>query len=139
MASFAAPPDSVGRAWFPSPTGAALRSLALPGWGQFYNRSALKGVIVSGAEEWLLYGIHREHQLFKRQSELGVTELAEQHRNQRNRLTWYFTATLILAVMDAYVDAHLYGFDISEELSRKPAPGGINLAGVRIKLGVIGR
>jgi hypothetical protein len=131
--------DSLKREWLPSPTGAALRSLALPGWGQLYNRSPVKSVIVSGVEEWLLYDIYQEHKLYRWHSDLGDRERAEMHRNQRNRQTWYFTATLLLAVMDAYVDAHLYAFDVSDNLGYTPRHKGISVAGVQLKFGAIAR
>ena len=37
-----------------NPTGAMLRSLAVPGWGQFYNGKWFKGILVAGAETGLV-------------------------------------------------------------------------------------
>jgi hypothetical protein len=41
-------PESAARdtVWLPSPRGALLRSLALPGWGQIYNHQPLKAPVI---------------------------------------------------------------------------------------------
>lgn len=103
--------------WRPSPTGAALRSLFIPGWGQMYARQPLKAVIYAGLEQGFIYGIYRQDKLYRYYSARGDESTANVYRNDRNRLGWYLTATLIVSVMDAYVDAHLYGFDVSDELA----------------------
>ncbi len=103
--------------WRPSPTGAALRSLVFPGWGQMYARQPLKAVIYSGIEQGFIYGIYRQDKLYRFYSARGEEATANVYRNDRNRLGWYLTATLIVSVMDAYVEAHLYGFDVSDELA----------------------
>ncbi|NQT34976.1 hypothetical protein HQ587_07295 [bacterium] len=103
--------------WRPSPTGAALRSLAFPGWGQMYAGSPLKAVIYASLEQGFIYGIYRQDKLYRFYSARGEDSIADVYLNDRNRLGWYLTATLILSVMDAYVEAHLYGFDVSDDLA----------------------
>lgn len=139
--------------WRPSPTGAALRSLAFPGWGQMYAGSPLKAVIYSGIEQGFIYGVYWQHKLYqhyysiyqyhdsihqyydslpdshpdslenKRLADFNKEladyneRLANPYKNDRNRMAWYLTAAIILSVMDAYVEAHLYGFDVSDDLS----------------------
>jgi len=130
----AAPYDK--QEWRPSPSGAAFRSFALPGWGQAYNRKPLKAVIFGGIEEGLLYGIYRQHQLFRDERRAGNEPQALAYREDRNRLTWMLAGALILSMTDAYVDAHLFGFDVSEKLTvfdRNPGEG------VRVRLGLIWR
>lgn len=39
----------------PDPTGALLRSVVFPGWGQFYNRSYVKAGVVAVGEGLLIY------------------------------------------------------------------------------------
>ena len=166
--------DEDGNAsWRPSPAGAALRSLALPGWGQMYARNPLKAVIYAGLEQGFIYGVYRQHKLFqhydltyqnynskyqnynsKYQNYFSIYEyyeeigndslanyneglanlnkglanlnkgfadnnerIANSYKNDRNRMMWYLTAALILSMMDAYVEAHLYGFDVSDDLA----------------------
>ena len=119
-------------AWRPSPTGAALRSLAFPGWGQYYARRPLKAVIYSGIEQGLIYGIYRQHKVYKYYQSIDDDELADNIRNDRNRLGWYLTAAIILSVMDAYVDAHLYSFDVSDDLAQKKGNTGFLGSGIAL-------
>jgi hypothetical protein len=103
--------------WRPSPTGAVIRSMLLPGWGQAYNRNPLKAVIIGGLEEGLIYGVYRQNQLFVDFRRSGEEQIAVSYREDRNRLTWLLAGTLILSMLDAYVDAHLYDFDVSDNLT----------------------
>ena len=123
--------------WRPSPTGAALRSLVIPGWGQLYNRTPIKAVIVGGVEEGFLYAIYQNHRLFRYYSGNEDPVKGEFYRDQRNRLTWYLTESVILSVMQAYVDAHLYGFDVSDQLSLGKTSRGLTIAGIMIIPGVM--
>ncbi|MBM3329673.1 MAG: hypothetical protein FJY67_09430 [Calditrichaeota bacterium] len=111
-AIFAAPTQPAPEPFRPSPTGAALRSLALPGWGQSYNRQPLKAVIYGGAEAAFIYGIYRQDQLRAANARMGRSDIAAIYREDRNRLGWYLAGMIILAMVDAFVDAHLYGFDV---------------------------
>ena len=80
--------------------GAMLRSLALPGWGQFYNRRPIKGSIIAAAQ------VSSTAAFFVRRSQLNQrrSTAASQERN----IFLYTTIGLILFSMgDAYVDAHL--------------------------------
>lgn len=43
----------------PNPTGALLRSLAFPGWGQLYNRKYVKAAAVAAGESFFLYFLLR--------------------------------------------------------------------------------
>ena len=80
--------------------GAMLRSLALPGWGQFYNRRPIKGSMIAAAQVGSTVAFFvRRNQLNNRPSVDAFPE--------RN-LFLYTTIGLILFSMgDAYVDAHL--------------------------------
>lgn len=77
-----------------SPTGAMLRSLALPGWGQFYNGRPVKGGVIATA-----------------QSGSAVAFFVDRSRNgdasNRNPFLISTFAILFYSVVDAYVDAHL--------------------------------
>ncbi len=97
-----------------SPTGAMLRSLALPGWGQFYNGKWFKGVLAMGVETGLvLNAIYLDAQLDNSTDPFNQ----EFYRNNRNLSFWWLGATILLSMLDAYVDAHLYHFDESSDLS----------------------
>jgi len=118
--------------WKPSPAGAAIRSLLFPGWGQIYARQPLKAVIYGGIQQGFMYGVYHEHKLHQYYKSIGDASRADFYENNRNRMGWYLTAALILSVMDAYVDAHLYNFDVSKNLSSAPGRGGFLGSGVNL-------
>ncbi len=101
-----------------SPTGALLRSALLPGWGQFYNREPLKGVILGTVELGLLAWLVREHIVAEdaRQDYLVSGDPADEsryetHRQRRIDLIWYTSAAWLYGMFDAYVDAYLFSFE----------------------------
>jgi len=88
-----------------SPTVAAWRSALLPGWGQFYNGSPIKGVVLGlitlGATSYTIY---------------RYLDMRGEGTYSYQKTT-NFLAALILnvavwgyTVADAFVDAYLYGF-----------------------------
>ena len=132
--SVAAESSNAGSDWRPSPGGAALRSLVFPGWGQMYARQPLKAVIYSGIQQGFMYGVYRQHKLYQYHESHGEEGLANFYRNDRNRMGWYLTAAIILSVMDAYVDAHLYKFDVSDDLAHSQGKGGFLGSGILLNL-----
>jgi len=110
--------------------------MLLPGWGQAYNKRPLKAVIIGGLEEGLLYGVYRQNQLFRDERRRGNEPVAKAYREDRNRMTWMLAGVLIFSMTDAYVDAHLYNFDVSDKLS---SASGYKLGGVVVNLGWIWR
>lgn len=88
-----------------SPTKAMVRSLALPGWGQFYNGKKFKGTLVAVAEVGSAVAFFvRRDQLSKEVSVAG----------QPPKRNFYLLSTIgvvFYSVVDAFVDAHLDGFD----------------------------
>ncbi|MDP8237964.1 MAG: DUF5683 domain-containing protein [Candidatus Hatepunaea meridiana] len=118
--------------WRPSPTGAALRSLVLPGWGQIYVKQPLKAVIYAGIQQGFMYGIYRQHNLYKYHSARDEDGIADFYHNDRNRMGWYLTAAILMSVMDAYVEAHLYKFDVSDKLTIMDEGNGFLDSGIQI-------
>lgn len=98
---------------FRSPSGALLRSLAVPGWGQLYNKKYLKAVIVAGGQGVLLGTAIVEWKRAtdaKNDTSLPAFERLEDYRlhtNNRNMLLWLYAAAAVVSMLDAYVDAHL--------------------------------
>lgn len=96
-----------------SPTGALLRSLAVPGWGQMYNKKYFKAIIVAGGQGVLLGSAIAEWKRAsdaKNDASLPPFERLEDYRlhtNNRNMLLWLFAAATVVSILDAYVDAHL--------------------------------
>lgn len=99
-----------------STTGAVLRSLAVPGWGQLYNRSYVKAAAFAALEGTLIINASREHDLMMRYKTGGAFLDEKYFRNRRNRLLWWLAGSALLAMGDAYVDAQLYGLDVSPHL-----------------------
>jgi hypothetical protein len=96
-----------------NPTGAMLRSLILPGWGQFYNGQYLKGVLAVGAETGFIAAA-----VYWNQRQVGETNSEAQllYKDYRNQMVWWLAGTILLSMLDAYVDASLSDFDESPEL-----------------------
>ena len=113
-----------------SPLGAMVRSAIIPGWGQFYNESYWKIPLVLGLTGFLSYGIISEHNNFieyrdlydasitvnNPSGNLQLKQFREFYRNNRDTYGWWFLVTYLLQIADAFVDAHLYDFDISDEM-----------------------
>lgn len=100
-----------------SSTGAVLRSLAVPGWGQLYNEAYFKALFFAASEGILIGRISKQHDLMMR-FKTGGNSLKEQiFRERRNKLLWWLAGFVLLSCGDAYVDAHMYGLDISPDLS----------------------
>jgi len=98
-----------------SPLGAVWRSALVPGWGQWYTGHRWKAALVAGAEVFFIGAAVYEHEQVSR----SVTESeADRHRDRRGTFVLWFMGTLVYSMLDAYVDAHLYGLDEGLEIVR---------------------
>ena len=91
-----------------------LRSAIIPGWGQWYNGKKLKAVLVLGAELALAGNAIYFNQMAVRTNDDYEKEY---YRENRRLYLWWLAAAHLLNVMDAVVDAHLWGFDTGPDLS----------------------
>ena len=98
-----------------NPTGALLRSAALPGWGQFYNDKPIKGLLFGSVELGLLSWLIVEHLASEDARHSGDEHAYEAHSQRRLDLIWYTSAAWLFGMLDAYVDAYLYSFDSENE------------------------
>ncbi len=127
----------------PPPGRVALQSLALPGWGQASNGAWIKAVGFFGAYSGLLaWGISINQD---KQDAVGLLNAAPEEeiafrtaevtrlRDDRNAKYWLGGLTLLLSMVDAYVDAHLHHFDrrIDAEVGYLPTTEG-PLLGIRL-------
>lgn len=160
--------DSVYR-YFPdhSPTKATWMSAALPGLGQYYNGKYWKIPIIYAGFSTFTFLIAQnkyEYNRFREAYAISV-ELPEGQESDNALVEKYDTKQLldqrefyqsnlelsyiltgvfyILQIVDAAVDAHLYDYDIDEDLSIHiqpqyvPTPSGLKIApgiGLRFKL-----
>ncbi|MFH2054649.1 MAG: DUF5683 domain-containing protein [bacterium] len=105
-----------------SPMGALMRSVAFPGWGQFYNHKYVKSAVVFGAESFFIYKAVHWWRKTENQYDLVQSLAADQkagpfstytsYRNRRNDYLWLVSLSVFISMFDAYVDAHLSGFDV---------------------------
>lgn len=112
-----------------SPTKAVLFSLVIPGAGQFYNESYWKIPIIGGLIGYFGYEYFRQNNLYKDyrdryaesqspenpSGDVSLKVLREFYRDQRDDFVWYFTIVYVLNLVDAYIDAHLFDFDVKDE------------------------
>jgi hypothetical protein len=116
-----------------SPWGAVLRSAVLPGFGQYYNESYWKIPVVWGVlgyftSIWInqnnFYHDYRKRYAFSitENNVNGDSQLKSNrdfYRNQRDEFAVYIGLSYFLNLVDAYVDAHLFDFDVSVDTYTK--------------------
>lgn len=106
--------------------GAVLRSAVLPGFGQFYNQSYWKIPLFWGAFGYLGYIWNNNNNNYKLYRDLYNNSLPnreveeyykrrEFYRDQRDLFAVFIGLTYFLNLVDAYVDAHLFDFDVETE------------------------
>jgi Family of unknown function (DUF5683) len=122
---------------YQSPSTAALKSFLLPGLGQVGNEKWLKAGVFFGAYAGLLgWAVALNQDKMDAEGHLNAagsppdslfweSEVARLESN-RNAKYWFAGATMLLSVIDAYVDAHLRGFDkrINATVGYVPEAGG---------------
>lgn len=112
-----------------SPKKATILSAVLPGAGQIYNKKWWKTPILYGGLGVAGYYFsvnNREFKHFKKQyidteSEYALNKL-ETFRTSRDYAALAFIAVYALQIIDANVDAHLFYFDVSDDLSLQWSP-----------------
>lgn len=113
-----------------STTIATLSSMILPGAGQIYNESYWKAPVVWGLG-YYFYSVYKkqddQYMIYRFQYDTSITakqpfgdtqlrSIRDFYKGQRNEFGWYIAITYILNVLDAYVDAALYNFEVSPNL-----------------------
>lgn len=125
-----------------SPVGAMLRSAVLPGWGQIYTESYIKAPIIFGIFAGLTGSVIYRHDQYAEYRDKYRNAVAnpvfgpdgktptttyerntrlyklyrEFYRDERDRLVFYMGIAYLLNIADAYVDAHLFDFDVDGPL-----------------------
>lgn len=124
-----------------STTIAMLSTMVLPGVGQIYNESYWKAPIVWGLGYYFYSVYHNQDRLYlesKTKYESALTsydtttntaakgvlgkevsyqlDLRKFYERQRNEFGWYLAITYVMTILDAYVDAALYNFEVSPNL-----------------------
>jgi hypothetical protein len=118
---------------------AMLLSAVLPGAGQVYNEAYWKAPLVLGLGVYFAAEFIRNNRYADDYRQLYLASpgdpnaatykrLREDYKNLRDANAWYFVILYVLNIVDAYVDASLYGFDVSPTLSLGGAPGNLGLS-----------
>ncbi len=116
-----------------SPTIAIIWSLIFPGGGQIYVGSYWKAPIFAIAVSALTYNAIHNHNLFK-DLEIQNNPNKEIYRNNRDISIFFICGVYVLSAIDAYVGAHLYDFDVSDDLSFNITSDSINLISLKFVL-----
>lgn len=151
---------------YPNPRTAALLSFVLPGAGQAYNKKWWKIPIVYGAlggMTWLAVTNNKQYKALRdnykwvvdgddntnpteapyiNMSAAQLKNYRDVYRGYTEKSYLFLGVTYLLAVTDAFVDAHLKNFDVSDDLTLRLVPdiqsasGGIGASfGVGVQLG----
>jgi TM2 domain-containing membrane protein YozV len=113
-----------------SPWKAVAFSAVLPGAGQFYNESYWKIPIIAGLGGYFGYMLIRNNNKYldyKSQYQNSQTQqnpngdqqlksLREFYRDQRDNFIIYSLILYVVNLIDAYVDAQLYDFTVSDKI-----------------------
>ncbi len=132
-----------------SPTTAVVYSLMLPGLGQYYTEEYWKIPLFTGTclTTGILFFYYNNEfnstsNLYDQAVETGapsnvITSLRSQreaYRDNRDLSGLIFVLSYALAAVDAYVGAHLFDFDISDDLSMSIRPHIQNTSGISVVL-----
>lgn len=116
-----------------SPTGALWRSFAVPGWGQIYNQEYVKAGCIIAAQAGtaaMAVGNYLTSRRYLREARAAEDEEIKEEKYARYNdyvvetefWGWLFVGVLTFSMMDAYVDAHLADWDVSDLPADKDAP-----------------
>lgn len=95
-----------------NPSKAMLHSLAIPGWGQLNNGKKKKSALFITAELFCIGGYLYENHRVKHEK---VSDWERDTiRTDRNTFVIYWMVSKLLGLVDAYVDAHLSNFDVTD-------------------------
>ena len=118
-----------------SPTGAVIRSLVIPGWGQFYVEQYWKTPLILGVSAYLIYTFIDYNSDYNRYSDLYDEEYAkpeeeqsasvltnyrayrDSYHNLRDETGLYILGVYVISAVDAYVGAHLFDFNVDDDVA----------------------
>jgi hypothetical protein len=132
-----------------SPSGAVWRSLALPGWGQYYVESYWKApIFLAGAGTCVYFIIDNNNKFNDKQSQIdklikidpksSLIELykrqREVYRDNRDQSAFFLLGVYALSAIDAYVGAHLFDFNVDENISLRLTPSVNSIAKFQVSI-----
>lgn len=109
-----------------SPWLAVGLSAVAPGAGQIYNQSYWKAPLLWGIVGYYIYLYSYNDEKYLQFSEKYRTSISETdldarefYRDQRDLFAIYLGITYMLNLVDAYVDGHLFSFNVEEDFFRQ--------------------
>jgi len=137
------PADSVVFLSHHSPRKALIYSALFPGLGQIYNNKVWKIPILYGGAGTAFYFLHRNQLYYKKFRELynspdvadvyyvyqytitskdNLKRGLDLYRSWRDYAILSIAGIYLLNIIDAYVDAYMFEYDVSDDLSLKLIP-----------------
>lgn len=112
-----------------NPTKALLKSMIVPGWGQYGNKRKFKSLLFFGLDVWFIssainYG-NQTADLSDQYDAADINDISLRNnlyskflskKDQRNKYTWLTVIVTFISMFDAFTDAHLSGFPTSDKL-----------------------
>lgn len=106
-------------------------SAAMPGAGQVYNENYWKVPVILGLGGYWVYewvNLNNKYKDFRDQYDhslvtqppVGNSQLSrirDFYHDERDKFAWYLGALYFVNLVDAYVGAHLYDFDVGPDLT----------------------
>ncbi|MES2285194.1 MAG: DUF5683 domain-containing protein [Bacteroidota bacterium] len=135
-----------------SPKTSALMSTIIPGLGQVYNKKYWKVPIIYAGLGGLAYSINENQKKyskyieaykfridedsltidnFPRYSDDNLNTLQQYYKRFRNLSVIGFTLLYVMNIVDASVDAHMFTFDVGDDLSFHIQPTFLNIANAK--------
>ena len=114
-----------------SPWLAVGLSAALPGAGQVYNENYWKVPVIAGLAGYWIYEwvkLNNRYKDYRDQYDQSLVavpptgiprlgQIRDFYHDERDKFAWYLGALYFVNLVDAYVGAHLYDFDVSPDLT----------------------
>ncbi|MCX7908644.1 MAG: DUF5683 domain-containing protein [Ignavibacteria bacterium] len=122
-----------------SPLGAVVRSLILPGWGQIYVEQYWKAPLFLAGAGVMYYYVFKHNKDFRNYSQqyneisqsnpkdprlFSLKIRRENSRDNRDISIFFLVGVYGLSMLDAYVNAHLFSFNLDENFSLSFLPDG---------------
>lgn len=104
-----------------------LLTTIIPGGGQFYTERYFKGIIIGGAQSYLIYReVDTQLKINELEREINLSTeqqaLLNEKLDERRELGWWMALVWVIGILDAYVDAQLYDFESELTIDQRGSP-----------------
>ncbi len=106
------------RPFYKGPTGALLKSVVFPGWGQYANRKYIKAGVIFAAESYCIFKAlqwrsrtNDRLDVYNQTKDLDDWNNYDDARGNRDTFYWLVAGTIFISMWDAYADAHFKPYE----------------------------